>query len=72
MIHCFINTYKFQAIDTQQHGQYRVKVVTPIIDVNEDKCAIKAIPNLSLLNNFEFSPDGLRVWKAYNIGSGEY
>lgn len=35
------------------------------------KCAIKVIPNLSLLNNFEFSPDGLRVWKAYNIGSGE-
>ncbi|XP_052676632.1 uncharacterized protein LOC128158002 [Crassostrea angulata] len=60
-----------KAIDTQQHGQYRVKVVTPIIDVNEDKCAIKAIPNLSLLNNFEFSPDGLRVWKAYNIGSGK-
>lgn len=71
MVNCFINTYKFKAIDTQQHGQYTVKVVTLIIDVNEDKCAVKAIPNHSLLNNFEFSPDDLRVSKAYNVGSGE-
>ncbi|XP_061170628.1 uncharacterized protein LOC133180030 [Saccostrea echinata] len=59
-----------KAIDTQQKGQYRIKVVTPVIDADAEKASVKAIPNISSLNNFEFSPDGLRVWKAYNIGPG--
>ena len=32
---------------------------------------IKKIPNYSSLHNFEFTPDGLRMWKAYNIGIGK-
>ena len=32
---------------------------------------IKKISNYSSLHNFEFTPDGLRMWKAYNIGIGK-
>ena len=32
---------------------------------------MKKIANYSSLHNFEFTPDGLRVWKAYNIGNGK-
>ena len=32
---------------------------------------MKKIANYSSLHNFEFTPDGLRVWKAYNIGTGK-
>ena len=41
--------------------------------VNEKKITlkIKKIANYSFLHNFEFTPDGLRVWKAYNIGTGK-
>ena len=41
--------------------------------VNEEKKTLKMkkIANYSSLHNFEFTPDGLRVWKAYNIGTGK-
>ena len=29
------------------------------------------IPGISLLNNFVFEEDGIRVWRAYNIGPGK-
>ena len=41
--------------------------------VNEENKTLKMkkIANHSSLHNFEFTPDGLRVWKAYNIGNGK-
>ena len=41
--------------------------------VNEENKTwkMKKIANYSSLHNFEFTPDGLRVWKAYNIGTGK-
>ena len=41
--------------------------------VNEENKTLKMkkIANYSSLHNFEFTPDGLRVWKAYNIGNGK-
>ena len=41
--------------------------------VSEEKKTLKMkkIANYSSLHNFEFTPDGLRVWKAYNIGTGK-
>ena len=30
------------------------------------------IPNYNKLHNFDFSQDGLKVWKAFNIGPGRY
>nr|XP_022311408.1 uncharacterized protein LOC111116711 [Crassostrea virginica] len=62
---------KKKVIDTQQRGKYRVKVVTPIIDADAEKTNVKPIPNISSLNNFEFSAEGLRMWRAYNIGPGK-
>ncbi|KAK3106377.1 hypothetical protein FSP39_018797 [Pinctada imbricata] len=59
-----------KAIDTMQKGQYKVKVVTPIIDVEADK--IKPIPSISLMHNFEFLPDGLKVWRAYKVGTDDH
>ena len=41
--------------------------------INEDNSTqeIKKITKFSAFHNFEFNPDGLRVWKAYNIGHGK-
>ena len=41
--------------------------------VSEEKKTLKMkkIANYSSFHNFEFTPDGLRVWKAYNIGTGK-
>ncbi|CAH3166930.1 unnamed protein product [Porites lobata] len=41
--------------------------------VSEEKetLKMKKIANYSSLHNFEFTLDGLRVWKAYNIGTGK-
>ena len=41
--------------------------------VNEENKTLKMkkIANYSSLHNFEFTPDGLRVWKAYNIRNGK-
>ena len=30
---------------------------------------LKKIPNFSALHNFEFTPGGLRMWKAFKIGA---
>ena len=44
-----------------------------VFSVSEEKKTLKMkkIANYSSLHNFEFTPDGLRVWKAYNIGTGK-
>ena len=44
-----------------------------VFSVSEEKetLKMKKIANYSSLHNFEFTPDGLRVWKAYNIGTGK-
>ncbi|VDI78502.1 Hypothetical predicted protein [Mytilus galloprovincialis] len=60
-----------RAIDLQQKGKYRVKVVTPVIDADAEKIHVKPIPNISTLSNFEFSSDGLKVWRAYKVGPGK-
>ena len=33
---------------------------------------IRKIPNYSNLHNFEFTKEGLRVWKAFSVGSGKF
>ena len=33
---------------------------------------INRIPNFSNLHNFEFSQEGLRIWKAFNVGPGKF
>ena len=41
------------------------------ISEEKETLKMKKIANYSSLHNFEFTPDGLRVWKAYNIGTGK-
>ena len=33
---------------------------------------INKIPNYSTLHNFDFTQEGLRVWKAFNVGPGKF
>ena len=41
------------------------------IDEENTILKMKKIINYSSLHNFEFTPDGLRMWKARNIGIGK-
>ncbi|VDI16834.1 Hypothetical predicted protein [Mytilus galloprovincialis] len=61
-----------QAIDFKQFAgsTYKVKVVDVVIDV-EKSAAVKPIPAISSYHNFQFSKDGVTVWKAYGIGKGK-
>ncbi|CAC5418193.1 unnamed protein product [Mytilus coruscus] len=52
-------------------SNYRVKVVTPVIDLDPVQKSIKSIPGISQLHNFKFEDSCLRVWKAYGIGAGK-
>lgn len=58
-----------QAIDSQQHGQYLVKVVGPTVVLDGDK-PIRSIPSITKVHNFVFDAPGLTVWKAFEIGTG--
>ncbi|CAC5394871.1 unnamed protein product [Mytilus coruscus] len=58
-----------KAIDLKKNFNYRVKVVTPVIDLDPVQNSIKSIPGISQLHNFKFEDSCLRVWKAYGIGT---
>ncbi|VDI78120.1 Hypothetical predicted protein [Mytilus galloprovincialis] len=60
-----------KAIDLKKNFNYRVKVVTPVIDLDPVQNSIKSIPGISQLHNFKFEDSCLRVWKAYGIGAGK-
>ncbi len=47
----------------------RVAVVE--IDASKDLHGSNKIPDTSLLYNYKYEDNGIRVWKAYNIGGGE-
>ncbi|XP_076090309.1 uncharacterized protein LOC143062528 [Mytilus galloprovincialis] len=59
------------AIDSQQRGQYMVKVISPVINADDDKVSLRSIPLISMLHNFKFTDNGLQVWRAYDIGQGK-
>ena len=50
---------------------YRVKVVNPVIDLDPAHQNIKSVLGISQLHNFTFEDFGLRVWKAFGIGTGK-
>ena len=35
------------------------------------KCPTPRVPDVSLLHKYQYCNDGLKVWKAYNIGRGK-
>ncbi|CAG2234045.1 unnamed protein product [Mytilus edulis] len=61
-----------QAIDQNQQGKYKVKVVNAVTNLDSGANIIKSnIPEITSLHNFKFTEDALVVWKAYNIGEGK-
>ena len=42
------------------------------IDKSTQNSQVKKIPGISFLNNFMFFNDGIRAWKAYQIGEGHF
>jgi len=52
-----------------------VKGTTATVCAIQEQCAtleISKIPNYSNLHNFKFTHEGLRVWKAFNVGPGKF
>ena len=54
----------------ESHGGVR-GVVPYVVEYPESasKCPTPLIPDVSLLHNYQYCNDGLKVWKAYNIGT---
>ena len=46
--------------------------VIKIDPVAENASPPNKIPGISLLNNFAFTKNGIHVWRAYNVGLGNY
>ena len=69
-ISTFFLTTVFQAIGmTAKNVMYLVKVVEPDgKPIQSTK--LKPIQSISTYNNFAFEKDGVRAWRAYNIGDG--
>ena len=56
----------------ESHGS--VRSVVPYVVENPEsagKCPTPRIPDVSLLHNYQYCNDGVKVWKAYNIGTGK-
>ena len=57
----------------ESHGSIR-SVVPYVVEYPTEsacKCPTPRIPDVSLLDNYQYCNDGLKVWKAYNIGTGK-
>ncbi len=50
-----------------------VKGVAPYVveGVSDSRTKVPRITGISLLHNFEYDPNGLRVWKAFDMGKGK-
>ncbi|CAG2219861.1 unnamed protein product [Mytilus edulis] len=58
-----------EAIDkSMKNVRYRIKVVDNM--TAKPKSVDRVIPSISSYSNFTFERNGIRVWKAYNIGQG--
>ena len=42
------------------------------IDKATQNSQVKKIPGINFLNNFMFFDDGIRIWKAYQIGEDHF
>ena len=56
----------------ESHGGIR-SVVPYVVEYPESagKCPTPRIPDVSLLHNYQYGSDCVRLWKAYNIGTGK-
>ncbi|CAC5356523.1 unnamed protein product [Mytilus coruscus] len=53
---------------SMKNVRYRIKVVDNM--TAKPKNVDRVIPSISIYSNFTFERNGIRVWKAYNIGQG--
>lgn len=49
----------------------KVKYRVSVSEVASQKTSFKPIPAISSYSNFVFREEGIRVWKAYGIGTGK-
>lgn len=55
----------------ESHGGVKgCRVAVVEVDTSKENNTDNKIPGISLLNNFQYQKNGIRVWKAYNIGPG--
>jgi len=56
----------------ESHGGVR-SIVPYVVEYPESasKCPTPRIPDVSLLHNYQYCNDGLKVWKVYSIGTGK-
>ena len=56
----------------ESHGGLK-GVRAAVVELNSGReIAANKIPGISTLNNFSFEEDGVRVWRAFNIGPGKF
>ena len=68
-----ITTAEEMKIALESHeGVRRCRFAVVEIDKSTQNSQVKKIPGISFLNNFMFFDDGIRAWKAYQIGEGHF
>jgi len=45
-----------------------------VVEINKEKfnAEVSKIPGISFLNNFQLNENGVRAWKAYQVGKEKY
>lgn len=67
--HIVNEMFFLQAIDQEGKPDIKVKVASLLYDV-EVKSVKCSIPGISKIYNFQYSSNGLRMWRAFAIGEG--
>ena len=60
-------------ITLESHGGVRGCRFT-LVEINKENlnAEVSKIPGISFLNNFQLNENGVRAWKAYQVGKGKY
>ena len=68
-----ITTAEEMKIALESHEGVRgCRFAVVVIDKSTQNSQVKKIPGISYLNNFMFFDDGIRAWRAYQIGEGHF
>ena len=60
-------------IALESHGGVR-RCRFAVVEINKENLTaeVSKIPGISFLNNFQLNENGVRAWKAYQVGKGKY
>lgn len=68
-----VTTAEEMKVALESHGGVRgCRFALTEIDKTKMNAEVSKIPGISFLNNFHFYEDGVRSWKAYQIGEGHF